>query len=117
MTYSKNRQFAKAAIFGLAAASLISTSAIAQDAGQEIDALAPAASIDLKEVTCWDITTLNEDDRGATMILLYGQAIGEKGMSAISPEAVQVAIVTTIIDCVDKPDSIVHEILSEKMSH
>lgn len=60
---------------------------------------------------------LKEDDREPTIILLYGFAIEEKEISTISPEAVQVAIVTTIIDFVDKPYSNVHEILSEKMSH
>ncbi len=110
MTYFTNKLFAKSAIFGLAAAAVMSTSAVAQDYG-----LAPATPVDLKEISCWDVVTLNEDDRASVMTMMYGYSIAQKGTSTISPEAVQVAIVLTMTDCVEKPDAKVHQILSEKM--
>ncbi len=110
MTYFTNKLFTKSAIFGLAAATVMSPSAVAQDYG-----LAPATPVDLKEISCWDIVTLNEDDRASVMTMMYGYSIAQKGTSTISPEAVQVAIVLTMTDCVEKPDAKVHQILSEKM--
>ncbi len=111
MTHFTNKLFAKSAILGLTSVALMSTSAVAQDEG-----LAPATPVDLKEVSCWDVVTLNEDDRASVMTLLYGYSIAQKGSSVISPEAVQVAIVLTMTECVEKPDTKVHDLLLEKMN-
>lgn len=111
MNHFTNTLIAKSAILGLSAAALMSTAAVAQDGN-----LAPDVQIDLKDVTCWDVVTLNEDDRASVMTMLYGYSIAQKGSSTISPEAVQVAIVLTMADCVEKPDAKVHTVLLEKMT-
>lgn len=68
-------------------------------------------TIDLAELRCWDMVTLSEDDRGFAMVLLYGYAQGEKGVSTMSPRDVQVAVVNTMQECVDKPDAKVLDVL------
>ncbi len=117
MTLLSKVSVSKSTFLGVSAAFLLSTSASAQDTSTETSDLAPDTPIDLTEVTCWDVVTLNEDDRASVMTMLYGYATAKKGTSVISPEAVQVAVVLTMTECVDKPDAKVHEVLLEKMSH
>lgn len=107
----------KSAMLGALALAVSHGAAVAQNQDGEIDGLAPDVQVDLKEVTCWDVVTLAEDDRGFVMTLLYGHLLGQKGDNTISPEAVQVSIVLTMTDCLEKPDSKVLEILAEKMTH
>ena len=113
MTMLKNHL----AILSSLALAVSSGSALAQSQDDEITGLAPDVQVDLKEVTCWDVVTLAEDDRGFFMTLLYGHALGQKGDTTISPEAVQVSIVLTVADCVEKPDEKALDILQEKMTH
>ena len=94
----------------------MSTAALAQDTSDETTGLSPDVQIDLKEVTCWDVVTLNEDDRASVMTMLYGYATAKQGTSIISPEAVQVAVVLTMADCVEQPDTKVHDLLLQKMA-
>ncbi len=116
MTLLTKKLISKTGLLGLSTALLMGTSAVAQVASDEIGGLSPDVQVDLKEVTCWDVVTLNEDDRASVMTMLYGYATAKKGISTISPEAVQVAIVLTMADCVEKPDDKVHELLLEKMA-
>ncbi|KEO90487.1 hypothetical protein EH31_10390 [Erythrobacter longus] len=98
------------------AGSLITLSAAsAQETQAETSApslgLESDEKLDLADLRCWDVVTLNEDDRGFAMVLLYGYARGEKGVSAMSPRDVQVAVVNTMQECVDKPDAKVLDVL------
>jgi hypothetical protein len=110
----------KSAFFGLAVSALVSTTAMAHDAdkakGEKIGALASPESTEIKSLTCWEVVTLNPEDRISAMTLLYGYAIGTKGQAAISPQDTQVAIVTTMTDCVDKPDAKILDVMFEKIS-
>lgn len=117
MTMLKNHLTITSALFASLALTMSAGSALAQSEDDEITGLAPDVQVDLKEVTCWDVVTLAEDDRGFFMTMLYGHALGQKGDTTISPEAVEVSIVLTITDCVEKPDDKVLDILKEKMTH
>ena len=83
----------------------------AAQGGGGTDGLLPATELDLKAMTCWDLVTMAEDDRGYALVLLYGFARGEMGQARFSPRAIQVAAVNTIQECVDKPDANALEIL------
>lgn len=117
MTLFSKRTAIKSALIGALALTVSHGSALAQNQDGEIGGLAPDVQVDLTEVTCWDVVTLAEDDRGFVMTLLYGHLLGQKGDTTISPEAVQVSIVLTMTDCLEKPDSTVLEVLAEKMTH
>ncbi len=116
MTLFPNKLAIKSAFLTVSAALLMGSPAMAQDAGEDTYGLSPDVPVDLETVSCWDVVTLNEDDRAYVMTMLYGYAAAKKGTSTISPEAVQVAIVLTMTDCVEKPDDKVHAVLLEKMA-
>lgn len=73
--------------------------------------LETAEKINVAQLSCWDLVTLGEDDRGFAMVLLYGFARGQKDAPQFSPRDVQVAVVNTMQECVDKPDAIALDIL------
>ena len=75
--------------------------------------LEAADPFDLNELICWDIITLNDDDRAFAMVLLFGFAQGQKNDANVSPRDVQVAVVNTIHACVDSPDSKVIDLLKK----
>nr|WP_298895674.1 HdeA/HdeB family chaperone [uncultured Altererythrobacter sp.] len=70
---------------------------------------------DLSAISCWDIVTLSEDDRAFAMVLLFGYAQGEAGQSVVSPQEIQVAVVNTMMECVDKPDDNAIDVLRTHM--
>ena len=113
-----NQSFVKPIVTALAVASLAASPVLAQEEEkrEEIGGLAEDIDVDLKELTCWEVVTLNEDDRASALILLYGHAIGSQGTSVVSPQDAQVAIVSTMTDCVDKPDATVQSIMAIKMT-
>ena len=78
---------------------------------QDFSTLSTDEPVELTELTCWDVTTLNEDDRAFVMVLLYGYAKGVEGDSELAPRDIQVAVVTTMMECVDKPDDLVLDVL------
>jgi hypothetical protein len=116
MTLLPNKLLAKSTILGFATAVLMSAAASAQNKDQEIGALATTQKADLATIACWDVVTLAEDDRASALVLIYGYLVGEKGNSIISPQDIQVAIVTTMTKCVDEPDSKVMDLMKEQMS-
>ncbi|WP_298309229.1 hypothetical protein [uncultured Erythrobacter sp.] len=81
--------------------------------GQEGDytSLSSDEPVELTTLKCWDVTTLNEDDRAFVMVLLYGYAKGVTGQSSLAPRGIQVAVVNTMMECVDKPDDLILEVL------
>lgn len=99
---------------GAAALALMGTAALAQSSQNAHD-LASARQVDLQTATCWDVVTLAEDDRASTMTLLYGYVMGVNGQSTISPRDIQIAIVNTMMKCVDVPDTNVLTVLREQM--
>ncbi len=90
---------------------------IAQSQEQEAIGLSSAQQVDLKALTCWDVVTLAEDDRAFAMTLLYGYVLGQTTKSTITPQNIQIAIVSTMTKCADNPDSKVLDILKEQISH
>jgi len=106
----------KLMLLGVAAAWTVSP-VQAEPYVQSGDGLASTEKTDLKTLTCWDVVTLAEDDRAYTMALLYGYVIGAKGHSVIAPQDIQVAIVNSMMKCVDTPDEKVMDVLTEQMSH
>ncbi len=111
----------KTLIAGLALAGLAisPTQTVAQEqpSQTEVDPLGLASEemFDLAEMRCWDMVTLNEDDRGFALVLLYGYASGKASKSTVSAREVQVAVVNTMQECVDKPDALVLDILETHM--
>lgn len=67
--------------------------------------LLTSTELNLKEMICWDLVTMAQDDRGYALVLLYGFARGEKGQAQFSPRAIQIASVNTIQECLDKPNA------------
>lgn len=116
MKNSINKLVARPFVAGVAALSLSVTPALAQDQGEDIEALAPDVNIDLKNLTCWEVVTLNEDDRSAALTLLYGNVVGAKGQSVISPQKSQIAIVAAVTECVDTPDANIYQLMEKKMA-
>ena len=104
------------AAFALAAGSLSAQEETVSTKGDGHGLESPV-ELDLRAMTCWDLVTMAEDDRGYAMVLLYGFASGEKGQGRFSPRAIQVAAVTTIQDCVDKPDAIALTVLKSHIGY
>jgi HdeA/HdeB family len=116
MKNSINKFVGRSAVLGLSALMLSAIPVLAQDNGEEIGALAPDVNVDLKKLTCWEVVTLNEDDRSAALTLLYGNIVGAKGQSVISPQNSQVAIVAAITECVDTPDASIYVLMEKKIA-
>ncbi len=83
----------------------------AENRADDYTALSSDEPVELTALKCWDVTTLNEDDRAFVMVLLYGYAKGVTGQSRLAPQSIQVAVVNTMMECVDKPDDLVLDLL------
>ncbi|WP_298336683.1 hypothetical protein [uncultured Erythrobacter sp.] len=83
----------------------------AENRADDYTALSSDEPVELTALKCWDVTTLNEDDRAFVMVLLYGYAKGVAGQSKLTPRTLQVAVVNTMLECVDKPDGLVLDVL------
>lgn len=100
----------------LVAGSLMATghaSASQSDVQQELGdfGLESTEKLDLTTLRCWDVVTLSEDDRAFALVLLYGFARGQSSESEMSARDVQVAVVNTMTECVDKPDDKILDVL------
>lgn len=102
-----------------AAVMAIGVTANAKAVDEKVDPLAFSSSqaADLKTLTCWEVVTLAEDDRAFAMTLLYGYDQGTKGDANITPRDIQISIITTMQECVDKPDAKVLDILRSHVAH
>ncbi|QYJ08337.1 HdeA/HdeB family chaperone [Qipengyuania flava] len=102
--------FAALSALSLAAAPLAAQPADSQTAANPF-ALNSDITVDVSQLRCWDIVTLSEDDRAFAMVLVYGFAQGQAGATVFSPRDIQVAVVNTMMECVDKPDDLVLDVL------
>ncbi len=101
----------------IAAAAIVAAPVAAQDEAAEgqTSGLESTETLSLAELRCWDVVTLGEDDRAFALVLLYGYASGAKGEATMSPRAVQVAVINTMQECLDKPDAKALDILKTHM--
>lgn len=106
------------AAFALAAMLAGGAPSAAQQSGPEDEAgLAPTDTTDIRTLTCWEVVTLTEDDRAFAMSLLYGYAKGTSADAMLSPRNVQVAIVNSMMRCVDEPDALVLNMLQDHIAN
>lgn len=101
---------------------LASNSASAQEAPDDTSTpyysqLSSGDVANLTELTCWDVTTLGEDDRAFALILLYGYAKGAAGDAELAPRDVQIAVINSMMQCLDEPDSVALDVLSEHIAN
>ncbi len=95
----------------LGALPMVAAQESAEGQTDDYTALSSDEPVELTALKCWDVTTLNEDDRAFVMVLLYGYAKGVAGQSKLAPQSIQVAVVNTMLECVDKPDDLVLDVL------
>lgn len=100
----------------MSSAAVAQTSPDTQAEAMPDGGLVSAEKADLTELTCWDAVTLEEDDRASALVLLYGYALGMQKQSVVAPQDIQVAIVNTMMACVDAPDDKALEVLQSKMA-
>lgn len=61
-------------------------------------------SFDLSSLTCWDVTTLPEDEAAFVMALMIGYLQGEAGNASTSPAKIVSQVEALDAKCVDTPD-------------
>ncbi|GAB5387064.1 MAG: hypothetical protein Alpg2KO_00320 [Alphaproteobacteria bacterium] len=78
----------------------------------EAEVMAPTAQLfDLATLTCWDVTTLAEDESSFVIAMLIGHNMGVAGVTKTSPKDIVGKIESFDKACVDNPDSPAFELL------
>lgn len=74
---------------------------------------AASASFDLSEMTCWDVMTLEEAERGTVLFLYYGYVSGTKG-ELVHDGATIAKILTQLGEhCNENPDDKLLELMTK----
>lgn len=74
----------------------------------EIAAADPNATFLLSEVSCWEASTISEEDSAYLFMMLYGYTAGVKGQPIQDPASVEEIIGSTALTCADNPDMPIH---------
>lgn len=61
----------------------------------------------VEELTCWDLSTLAEEDAGYAATLLYGYAQGKAGDATQTPSKIEYALGEISTKCAGSPDMLV----------
>lgn len=61
----------------------------------------------LEKLTCWDLSTLAEEDAGYAATLLYGYAQGKQGDPAQTPSKIENALSEISQKCAGNPDMLI----------
>lgn len=82
--------------------------AYAQDkpkAGQYAGSAAAPGPFKVSELTCWDVTTIEEQEAAYAMVLLYGYLAGKSGDDVMTGDDIEKAISNTVSACEKLPDA------------
>ena len=70
----------------------------------------------MDEITCWDLTTTEEEEQAFAATLVYGYVAGAGGKSEQTSEAITAAIGAALDYCVENPDATAVEAFSKSES-
>ncbi|WP_258319885.1 HdeA/HdeB family chaperone [Qipengyuania flava] len=87
----------------------VEAEAATEETAETAEAPAEPVEFDLAQITCWDLSTSEDEDRAFASTMLYGYAAGQAGQSAQNSEEVEARIVSAIEFCVENPDSMALE--------
>ncbi len=76
---------------------------------------ARADSFKFSEITCWEISTLEDSDRASALLLIYGFVAGQHNLDAHSGSSIGEAIETTRNQCAESPDVTVVTVMSTSL--
>lgn len=79
----------------IASSFLLANSAVAQDSSEVFD---------LSQITCWDVMTLDDNDRMYALAILFGYVAGLNGKSQQSGDMIERALTQTGEVCGNNPD-------------
>lgn len=71
-------------------------------------------SFTMDELSCWDLTTTEEEDQAFAATLVYGYVAGAAGANEQSSEAITTAIGTALEYCAENPDATAIEAFSQE---
>lgn len=77
------------------------------EVAEAVEAQEPVEPVEfsMDDITCWDLTTTEEDEQAFAATLVYGYVAGAAGNSEQSSEAITAAIGAALDYCVENPDA------------
>lgn len=81
------------------------------DHHKETESEAQSSSFNLAELSCWDVMTVDEQQRGTLLFLLYGYVSGVKSELVHDGETIKSILSKLGKYCADNPDDIVLEVM------
>jgi len=77
------------------------------------DAEPAPETFDLTKIACWDVMTVDEEQRGVLLFLLYGYASGQSSKTLHTGQSIEKVLRETGKHCADNPDDSALDFMSK----
>ena len=111
--------FYKTIISTLALTSLLGCSSIIAETNSYTvnKSKSQTSTFNLDEVSCWDVMTLESEERDYLLFLLYGYSSGVVAKNEQSGEGIKNALISVGTYCADNPDDLVIDVFKNTLTN
>ena len=107
---SKIKHLIVTALF--AGSCFVANSAISEE--QSTEQAPDKVPFNVSEITCWNVTTLPEQEAAYAMLLVYGYNVGRLGLNTTTGEHITKTIQASAEYCAANPDALVIEVIATR---